>query len=218
MTEVWSASRFGRAIGLVNPKAEQVDFYEICHTLADINRYNGSTRSPVSEALHTMIAFDVAEERDRAHVLIHDAGEARLGDWTAPAVQALIQVAGNLQWEGGRDDGYVGHREIVKETIFALKRRHDVVIHNAAGLPCTFWEQEMRIKLADNIALMTERRDFLNPCDRKWNAELEAISPAEHVYREGEYGWRPSVVAERLYARMKQYLPALMTFERRVRA
>jgi hypothetical protein len=186
-------SKNGRVIDLVHPRAADVDFEEIAHALSHINRYAGHAEKPASAALHALILFDAAEERDRAYALLRDAHRAYLGDGFEPAALALADVAGGL-----------GGAACVATAIAVLKDRHHAAICEAAGVPSPSPEARERIERADLVALRTERRDFLGGSARSIGAEI-GRQPLRKRYRFRA----PPDLADELYARFKQYLPAL---------
>ncbi|HYA07741.1 MAG TPA: hypothetical protein VEF90_17775 [Xanthobacteraceae bacterium] len=205
MSDIWLQSRYGYAIDLVDPTPQQVDFSEICYTLARINRFTGAADPSVSVAFHTMIVADLVDESLKPYALLHDMHEARTGDIATPAADALAEFGRQAGLGLGSYDGDLIVRRAIKE----FKRRHDQAIHEAAGLkwPLTR-DQESAIKLADVRALMTERRDFMRWPPKPWNAELEAVEPSPTIYREGHFGSTPRDVGGRLLAMCLDYLPA----------
>jgi len=135
-------------------------------------------------------------------VLLHDAHESRIGDITTPAAEALAHIAEQLFPAAGK--------RILDTAIHALKRRHDVAIHTAAGLALPNLDQIRAIKRADLIALATERRDFLAPCKKPWHPQIESVRPLPRIYTLKS----PADVADRLYAMFCDYLPALQSQHR----
>jgi 5'-deoxynucleotidase YfbR-like HD superfamily hydrolase len=196
----WTQTLRGRAFDLHRPDPEMVDFAEIADTLSHLNRYAGATEKPVSVALHTLIAFDVAQPDDRAHVLLHDAHEAYIGEITAPTEHELAKI---LDEEIARQTGLRG--AIFSSALASLKKRLDVAIFSAAGLSMPQPAQRNRIKFADYTALMTERRDFLARPPRPLAPEIECIKPLSKKYR---LRAAPDVAAE-LLEKFNTYLPAL---------
>jgi hypothetical protein len=199
-------TRFGREIIMSSPKAEDVDFEEICLQLADLNRFAGATRIPISVAFHSLICFELAKNDPDpllpAYMLIHDCHEQRVGEITRPAALGIADVAHELFG--------VPAAGIVKDAIRELKHRHDLVIWYAAGLPEPTPEQEKRIKHYDNRALMTEARDFGVEPKSSWEVfGINGIEPSERIYSDGYFGWNRELVAAKLYARMQMAFPSL---------
>jgi len=194
----WAQSLRGNALELVEPTVEQVDFREIAETLATLNRYTGCAQIPISVAQHTIICCENAPVEIRPWILLHDCHEAgRVGDIGTPQLEAFCKIAEQMYGLTASD--------IVRATIDEAKRRHDLVIHRAAGLPMPTPEQRAVIKRLDLAALATERRDFLNRSKRAWHPAVEAAQPFRKVYRYVP----PAMAAESLYGAFCAYLPSL---------
>ena len=194
----WAQSLNGSTVELTHPVEHQVDFRLIADELAGVYRWNGSSYSDISVAFHTLIVCEAAPDAVKPYALLHDAHEARIGDMIRPVQRMYEDIASEL----GGESGYHLQRKIIAEA----RRRHDSVIYRAAGLPFPSADILAAVKLADNMALATERRDFLRPCELRWDKELEAITPLSRVYRAPKNKWEP---AEELYRKFQQYLPVL---------
>lgn len=191
----WAQGRGGRPIEMIQPTAKMVDFRAIADNLAQLRRYAGAAEKPVSVALHTLIVFEAAEDRDKPHALIHDGHEAHIGEITTPAAQALAMLA----WLNGDRERHV------ERALTALKEVQDKAIHEAAGLPMPDAARRLRLRKADLIALQTERRDFLSECRRPWAPEIEALSPLRKRFRLRS----DPDTADELWSKFCRYLPAL---------
>lgn len=191
----WAQTRNGRTVDLLRPKPKDIDFRAIADALAQINRHAGNAEKPVSAAMHTLILFDAAEEQDKAHALLYDAHAAHIGDIAAPTAEALDMIA--------RIHG--DQSETVYQAIRRLQALHDAAIHAAAGLAPPNPDRRAYIRRAGIVALSTERRDFLGRCSRAWAPEIEAAPPLRKIYR---FRSAPDV-ADELYAKFRQFLPAL---------
>ena len=205
MREVWMQSRFGKAIDLVSPREDQVDFMEICRTLADINRFGGHAAPNVSVAFHTLIGVDICPPEILPLWLAHDMHEDRIGDITTPQAEALAEIAKSCGSPHTANDRYCAVSDAIKEA----KLRHDSVIHSAAGLPLPTAEQKMAIRKVDLRCLVTERRDFMAPTPRAWHPGVEMQVAAPNIYRDGQFGTTPGRVAWRLYALCVVHFPKL---------
>ena len=75
---------FGNTIDFVAHKISKIDIVEIAHSLALINRYNGHTQVPYSVAQHSVIVSQLVPEAYALEGLLHDAGEAYIGDIVSP--------------------------------------------------------------------------------------------------------------------------------------
>lgn len=192
---IWCQTLNGRAFDLLDPRADAVDLREVAFHLSTINRYAGAAESVVSVAMHTLIAAAEAPPSLRPWVLVHDAHEAYIGDWPTPAKQALIAAA-------------EAHGPSVRNAMDRLTARLNRAIWEAAGLCAPTPEQRRMIKFYDVRALMTERRDFLAPAPRPWDATLEAVGPAKRVYRAQHFGRTPFDVGALLWNEFQTWLPA----------
>lgn len=198
---IWSQSRHGRVIDMVEPRAADVDFHEMALTLAHINRFNACTEKPISVAQHLLIAALAAPVELRPWVLLHDAHEAVIGDIITPVVAALDDLYRRRFLREMKSIEWTKPSVILGE----LKIRHDVAIHAAAGLPMPTDEQRLGIHEADRRALVTERRDFLARPPLSWGHAIENTPPLTQRFR-----LRPPLeVADALMAAWCETLPAL---------
>lgn len=203
MKRIVSASPRGRAIDLLAPRVDQVDFPEIASALAGINRYAGCVAvvtQPVSVALHTLIALDAARAIGQPvdvlpYVLLHDAPEARLGDQIRPWKRALHAELTARLGERLADE--------VELAAHAIHHRHFEVICEAAGLAPPDERALEFVKAADDLALVTERFWFLPAADEAWGRSLAHVAPMKKRPR-----WLPAdKAADALMERMRQLLP-----------
>jgi len=79
----------GACVDLTRPDPSLIRPYDICHSLAFINRYNGHTTEPYSVGQHTLAMVRHAEEKTLSdptirEILIHDFAEYVLCDIPAP--------------------------------------------------------------------------------------------------------------------------------------
>lgn len=192
----WMASITGKPVELLHPSVHEVDFVAMANALARLNRYGGQAQTEVSVALHKIIGCDIAPEPIRPWWLLHDGHEERTGDVTSPVKETLSALA-------EEKFGRVG-RLVVEGVRHEFERRHNLVIHKAAGLPLPTEEQKKEIKRIDLIALATEKRDFHAVQERPWFIDIQGIEPAKRVYR-----WKPPAdTASELLRRFRKYLPA----------
>ncbi|WP_243988208.1 hypothetical protein [Methylobacterium sp. J-092] len=145
-----------------------------------------------------MIGLDLAPERLRPLWLIHDAHEARIGDMVFPVHQAAVAVEA---------EQFPGCNSSIFQGVWAeLKRRHDVVIHAAAGIALPTKAERDALKAIDLRCLAIEHRDFHRPSERRWQHELDGIEAGRGTVRRF---MPPDKVADQLAARFYRYLPAL---------
>ena len=192
----WLPSVSGRAIDLVDPTPAQVDFREMAHALANLNRYGGHGFIQVSVGLHLLIGLDLCPDPVKPYWLLHDGHEERLGDFMRGVKSTLGVICAEL---------YPTAPDAIAATFAEFERRHDVVIHAAAGLPMPNAAIRKQIADIDMRCIATEHRDFHRPSLREWKHQRDGVPPARNVRR-----WQtPEKIADQLYARFELHLPAL---------
>ncbi len=173
MTIVRTAS--GIDFDLLYPRPEMVRFTDIAQHLAQINRYSGAARLPVSVAQHSVLVADILVDMNCSPAtclagLLHDAHEAYLGDIPAP-VKAVME----------KHHHYAG--------LFHLSARIDNTVHQAAGLD---YQYMVQVDRADERALLNEWRDLMPGVAPKVSERLDrarAVKPlpwarAEELWRD----------------------------------
>lgn len=196
----WYQSRYGRRVEMAFPTADQVDFAEICGTLAQINRYAGAAHLPVSVGLHSLIADDIAARhfpRARPWAILHDFHEARIGDVTTPTKDALCEIA-EAMW---------GSSHVITSALHELKLRHDHAIYEAAGIHPPTPKIVAEVKLIDLMAMNVERQFHLAEPPEPWDCDGLALAQYDG-YFPGMYGNRPCEIASTLYRRLVRVLAA----------
>jgi len=195
--ETWMPSFSGKPIELLAPKASEVDFRDIADALAHLNRYHGNARTPVSVGLHKLIGVDEAPEGLKAHWLLHDAHEHRVGEHATPAKNALAELMRGMFGTKAADN--------LREAMRQFAAIHDGAIYRAAGLNVPTTEQLAAIRALDLRCLATERRDFLAEQTRRWGIDEAGILPFPKARK-----WKaPDRVADALFEKFTRYLPAL---------
>lgn len=158
----WTQTRSGRAFPLLEPTVEHIHWPDVAFHLAHINRYSGAA-GRYSVAQHSCLVAELMPRQWRAYGLLHDAHEAYIGDITTPVREALEEL---MEHPG--------------DAIHQVKKRADMAIHAAAGLPWPIpLEVRNAIEHADITALITERRDLLGRSPQPWAAHFEAVVPLE---------------------------------------
>ena len=71
-----------RKVDLEDMDMDDIEIDDIAHALANINRFNGMTRYPVSVAQHSVYVSHLCNNANALQGLLHDASEAYLGDMT----------------------------------------------------------------------------------------------------------------------------------------
>lgn len=165
----WTQTMNGTKWSLTDPRANNVNFYEIARALSVLPRFNGHTNHPTNRV------YSVAEHSVRVHDLmaqwgepdyacfwglLHDAHEAYIGDITTPVKAALIGLS-----EEAREGAGAAVRNALRE----LAVRHDKAIFDAAGLAPKLLNQSAteikrvaaRVKHADTHLLVAEKEAFV---------------------------------------------------------
>lgn len=158
----WIQTLDGAAFDLLEPDASKIDPNTIAVCLARTCRYKGHCKEFYSVAQHSLIVESlVTDDALRLPALLHDAHEVYtgFGDVTRPAKQINHEV-----------------RRFLKE----YERLHDVQIAKRFGFNVEFmWHPQ--VKQVDLLALSTERRDVMGPCEREWE-ELPQPHPVISIY------------------------------------
>lgn len=144
----WIQTNSGRVFDLLRPHSDAVDIEDIAHALSNVARFTGHTDVFYSVAQHSVIVSLIVPPAHALSALLHDATEAYLGDVSRP-LKALLP----------------DYR--------VIEKRVWQVIAKKFGLPAVL---HPTVKHADQVALMTERRDLLKRvCASQWDPELEAL-------------------------------------------
>ena len=125
----------GRNINPLALKIEDVDIYDIAHSLAMICRFNGHSRIVYSVAEHSVLVSTFCPPELALEGLLHDAAEAYLGDVPTPLKR---------QWPEYQ----------------AAERRAQSVITKCFGLPA---EMSSAVNVADKRAIEIEMPRLLAP-------------------------------------------------------
>lgn len=149
----------GRIFDLLNPKPEMVCIEDIAHSLAYQCRYTGHTRFFYSVAQHCVLMAENSDlPGDPLQKLLHDAGEAYIGDIARPW-KNLLQV---------RVTQHINH------PVGLFESNLQNVIGEALGVELT---HSAEVKEADTIMMATEIRDLMPvmPPDFKWGIDLSTV-------------------------------------------
>jgi hypothetical protein len=139
----------GRYIDPLCPSRLAITVEDIAHHLAQVNRFNGAARRPMSVADHTLLVADRLRSRGHGAITIlgglhHDDAEAYLNDVCRPLKQELGSV----------------YREAEEEALRA--------VWDALNLPALKPDEWWAVKTADNWALAAEAYHLLPSCGVGW--------------------------------------------------
>lgn len=151
----WIQTYSGRKFDLVNPTPDMVHFSDIAHALANVCRYTGHCRTFYSVAQHSTLVAAMLPDELKLQGLMHDATEAYVADLSRPLKQ-LVPAYQDIEARVWR------------------------VIAERFGLPAKL---DPKVKHADNVLLMAERRELLNKPPEPWAPELEALAGEANAIR-----------------------------------
>lgn len=137
----------GKIIDLTNIKPDDIRMPDISHALSQLVRFTGHAKQPYTVAQHSVFVSKLVDPRHALWGLLHDSTEAYLGDVSRPLKLLLPEYR-------ALEDSL--HRTIAQKF----------------GLP---WPMPKEVKHADNVALVTEKRDLLT-VDHDWG--MGDIAPA----------------------------------------
>lgn len=147
-----------------------VDYIDIAHSLAQINRYNGHAIVPYSVAQHSVFVSELLDIDPliAMYGLVHDVAETVTGDITWPMKQAFSEAA---------------RRELDEITKAA-----EIALFSRLGVPYPMPPDIAKlVKRADWNAAATEKRDVMPGCLRHW--DMLKHSPS-HRGVWGSENWR----------------------------
>jgi 5'-deoxynucleotidase YfbR-like HD superfamily hydrolase len=139
----WIQVHSGRVIDLLRPRPEDILLTDIAHALSNLCRFGGHSDF-YSVAQHSILVSMIVPRPYAMWGLMHDASEAYLGDIPKPL---------KLYLNGG-------YADLEKIYMKAICERF-----------CLPYEEPAEVKRADNILLVTERRDLLLEHDMDWGVD-----------------------------------------------
>lgn len=142
----WFVTYSGRRFFPFDPHPADVELVDIAHALSLVCRFGGHCARFYSVAQHSVLVSHLVAPSIALHGLMHDAAEAYVGDVIRPIKRELP----------GFDH---------------LERRVSMAIEERFQLRKLEWSERQALKAADNIALVTERRDLVSPHVWKWNED-----------------------------------------------
>jgi len=145
----WIQTASGRPFWPLDPRAEEIDIFDIAHSLSNLCRFNGHCSRFYSVAEHSVLVSLVVPPADALAGLLHDATEAYCADVPRPLKPFLK-----------------GYADIEAGIWRAVAARFGL----AEELPPS-------VKLADNTVLLAEKAALLGPSPMPW-AWAKDIVPA----------------------------------------
>lgn len=138
--------------------SDAISIANVAHQLAQINRYTGAARRPISVAEHSLLVWQIAKRElgldvhGQLAALLHDAHEIVTGDCSSPLKIVLGPV-----WR-------------------VFEGRWQAAFQRAFSIQVVSTVNAEAIRRADLMALATERRDLLNGNAEHWPV-LTGIEP-----------------------------------------
>ena len=129
----WIQTFTGKRFTPSAPQAELFDIRDIAHSLSMLCRYNGHCKTFYSVAEHSVRVSRVCAPDEQRWGLLHDLGEAYLGDMPRP----------------------------IKTHFPLFVEIEDALLRVAAGVFDLSWPMPAGVKVADDVLLYTEFRDLM---------------------------------------------------------
>lgn len=145
---IWILTYSGIHFNPQNPRQEDLQIKDIAHALSLLCRFNGHCRTFYSVAEHSVRVSHACAHKDALWGLLHDLGEAYLGDLPRPIKAAFPKFD---QWE----------ENLLK------------VAAKKFGLS---WPMPKSVGKADDILLATEIRDLMADTDETWDLKEKPLA------------------------------------------
>ena len=159
-TDAWIQTYTGKKFSLLDPQPEDICIEDIARALSMTCRFGGHVKKFYSVAEHSLEMVKLVPSPHGLHALLHDAGEAYIGDITSP-VKSLINGISRVE------DAALDAIESVFELNWQLSGKQQ--IH--------YWDMRL---------LLTERNQLMGPPPEPWyweqdykplDIELECLAP-----------------------------------------
>jgi 5'-deoxynucleotidase YfbR-like HD superfamily hydrolase len=144
----WFQTYTGIQFWPLDPRPEECLIEDIAHALALQCRFNGHCKYFYSIAQHSVLVSKIVKPENALWGLMHDAAEAYVGDMVRPLKSSQPFF-----------------REVEAKVMAAICDKF--------GLPR---QEPSEVKKADDIVLMTEKRDLLVTSPAKWIVKAEPMS------------------------------------------
>jgi len=162
----WMETHSGQRFYPLDPREDEIHPADIAHALGHVCRFGGHVRRFYSVAEHCVLmhdaAWDAGHDREvAAHMLLHDATEAYVGDMVRPLKRAIP------------------HYEAIEHALWQVIIRR----FNLRDVE----ETRPVVKEYDNRILITERDAVCNPSNNLWGPEFATLTPLDVPV----IGWGP---------------------------
>lgn len=147
----WMQTFTGRAFFPLHLGSNEIDEFDIAHSLSMQCRYNGHTRKFYSVAEHSLLMSYAVPEEDALWALLHDAPEAYIGDMVRPLKKHMTLF-----------------REVDERIMDAVCERFGLPL----GMPDS-------VKEADNRIIENERAALLKESPLPWTVHGDPLPNLE---------------------------------------
>jgi hypothetical protein len=134
----------------LDPRPDEIRIEDIAHSLSNQCRYAGHVTRFYSVAQHSVLVARIVPRQHFVWGLLHDAAEAYLVDLPRPLKRH--SPLGNAYWP--------------------IEARLMTCVCERFGLP---YAEPPEVKEADNVLLMTEKRDLMPNSPGKWAETAEPL-------------------------------------------
>ena len=145
----WIQTYLGIQFYPLDPLISEIRLLDIGHALSNICRFTGHVTRFYSVAQHSVLVSQNVPPEDAAWALLHDAAEAYISDMSRPLKR---------------------HSELGKQ-FQVVERTLMRAICDRFGLS---YNEPLSVKRADEVLLMTEKRDLMPNSPAKW---MESADP-----------------------------------------
>lgn len=149
----WMQTYTGVQFWPLDPRREDIRLEDIAHSLSLQCRFAGHCTSFYSVAQHSVLVSRIVPKHVAAWGLMHDAAEAYLVDLPRPVKR---------------------HSEL-GELYRQIERQLMLMVCSRFGLR---FDEPMTVKHADDVLLMTEKRDLMPNSPAKWRETSEPMPEA----------------------------------------
>lgn len=149
----WMLTAYGGKFYPSLPFDNKYDINDIAHALSNVCRWGGHCRVHYSVAQHSCMVYDLVrcmtkDRNVRMFALLHDASEAYISDITRP-----VKI------------GLPDYRSLEGKVMLAIL--------DSFGLRHMTYEKSTDVIAADNMVLVTEKRDLLPRINEVWEVERQ---------------------------------------------
>ncbi len=141
----------GRQFWPMAPRSDDVCLEDIAHSLANQCRFGGHCQKFYSIAQHSVLVARAVPLADRPWGLLHDSPEAYLVDLPRPIKHHSVL---------GKE-----YRLIEDPLVQVIGVKYNL----APVMPAS-------VHHADDVLLMTEKRDLLGPCAHDWESDTQPLA------------------------------------------